>query len=256
MDLIGVQFDIAWQDKAANYGRVKQLLVDASPRPGTLIILPELFATGFSMNVAEIAEDAGGAPEAFLAELAAENSCFVLGGVATRCPDGRGRNEAVAFDAAGREVARYCKLHPFSYAGESDHYAPGDKLTLFEWAGFTVAPLICYDLRFPETFRAAVAGGANLLPVIANWPSSRQSHWTTLLTARAIENQAYVIGVNRCGADPNCAYAGGSVIIDPRGSIIAESGSDSCVLTTELDLPALEAYRREFPALVDRRESL
>jgi len=256
MDLIAVQFDVAWEDKPANCARVRRLLAAAEIRPGSLIVLPEMFAAGFSMNVAGVGEEAGGPTETFLGELAAEHKSCVLGGVVTRAAGGRGRNEAVAFGAHGREAARYCKLHPFGCAGESDHYVAGDELVTFEWAGFTVAPLICYDLRFPETFRGAVDRGANLFAVIANWPSPRQEHWSTLLAARAIENQAYVVGVNRCGADPNCTYAGGSVIFDPRGDPVAAASGEECLVTASPDLPALDVYRREFPALADRRESL
>jgi len=116
-----------------------------------------------------------------------------------------------------------------------------------------VAPFICYDLRFPELFRMAVRQGAQLYVVIANWPASRVHHWVTLLQARAIENQAYVVGVNRCGSDPKVAYAGRSLVVSPRGVILADAGGGERVLSAELDLAALQAYRAEFPVLQDMR---
>ncbi len=256
MGLIGVQFDIAWEDKPANGNAVKRLLSEADVAPSSLIVLPEMFATGFTMDVASVGEACDGLAHALAAELAVKYRSFVVAGIATLAPGGRGRNEAVVYGADGREVARYCKLHPFSYAGETAHYDPGEDLVLFEWGGFTVAPLICYDLRFPETFVEATRRGADLFVVIASWPAQRRRHWSTLLAARAIENQAYVVGVNRCGSDPNCAYAGDSVILDPAGVALASAAGAECVLTAAPDRPSLQEYRRLFPVLQDRRRDL
>jgi predicted amidohydrolase len=144
-------------------------------------------------------------------------------------------------------------LHPFTYGGETQHYAPGEALVLSPWGELLLAPLICYDLRFPETFRAAVTRGAQLFAVIANWPESRVAHWLTLLKARAIENQCYVAGVNRCGSDPRLIYPGHSVIIDPRGETLAEAGADDTIIQAGVDLASLTEYRRTFPALEDIR---
>ena len=138
-----------------------------------------MFATGFSMNVAAITDSASRETENFLARTAAQHKIFVLGGTVNSDSDGRGRNECVVFSPEGIEVARYCKLHPFTLGGEAQHYAAGSKVQIFRVAQFTVAPFICYDLRFPEIFRAAVRRGANLFTVIDNWPSTRIDHWTT-----------------------------------------------------------------------------
>ncbi len=253
MNVVCVQFDIAWEDRAANFAKARSLLQSARVVPGSLIVLPEMFSTGFSMNVAGICEGDSRPGETFLAELAGESGAAALGGVVTMAADGRGRNEAVLVAPGGEQLARYAKMHPFSYAGESDHYAPGDRPVVAEVAGTKLAPFICYDLRFPEVFRSAAAGGAEVLAVIANWPEARQDHWRTLLRARAIENQAYVIGVNRTGADPNVTYAGGSVVVGPRGEVVAEAGPAECTFAAELDLEALREYRRDFPALDDMK---
>jgi len=253
MWVAGCQLDIAWEDKAANRARVRALLDAATPEPGSLVALPEMFATGFSSNVAGIAEEVGGATETFLADEAAARGIYLIGGVVTRAPDGRGQNEAAVFGPNGREIARYRKMYPFTYGGEAEHYAPGRAPVLFRWGDWTVAPFICYDLRFPEAFRQAVRRGAQLFVVIANWPEAREAHWTTLLRARAIENQACVVGVNRCGRDPTLGYSGRSLILDGRGEILADAGTDEGVLAAALDLPELLAYRRAFPALEDIR---
>lgn len=123
----------------------------------------------------------------------------------------------------------------------------------FDWQGFTVAPFICYDVRFPEAYRLAVARGAQLLVTIANFPTARVHHWTSLLVARAIENQVYAVGVNRCGADPNVSYPGRSLVVDPEGRVVAEAGDGEAVLAADLSLDALLAYRARFPALRDMK---
>lgn len=127
----------------------------------------------------------------------------------------------------------------------------GAQLATFDWAGFTVAPFICYDLRFPEVFREATQRGADLFLVPALWPARRQQHWLTLLQARAIENQAYVVGVNRIGREPDHLYAGRSVIVDPHGVIIADAGECEHVLNARIDPAVVADWRRDFPALRD-----
>ncbi len=253
MNIFGVQLDIQWENKAANFARVRELIAGAAPPSGSLVVLPEMFATGFSMDARSIAEYPGGATEKYFADLAHGFSIYILGGMVTPSGDGRGTNEAVAFSPDGSLVARYAKIHPFSFSGENKYYAAGEEISLFDWQGFRVAPFICYDLRFPEIFRAAVKKGANLFVVIANWPAAREEHWLALLRARAIENQAYILGVNRCGDDPKLHYSGRSQIIDPRGEIIADGGHNEGVISAELDLAALEKYRADFPALADMK---
>jgi predicted amidohydrolase len=253
MQVIGCQHDIVWEDKPANHARVKELLQTVSVQPGALVVLPEMFATGFSMNVERIAEGPDGPTHRFLAETAREHQAYVVGGVVSRDADGRGRNEAVVFGPDGREVARYCKLHPFSFGGETAHYAAGQETVVFDCGPFAIAPFVCYDLRFPEVFRRATRRGAQLLVVIAEWPQERDAHWLALLKARAIENQAYVVGVNRTGRDAKLSYIGHSQIIDPRGEILAAAGEGEEIIQAEVALEPLVEYRRRFPALEDMR---
>lgn len=252
MKVAGCQLDIVWECKTANHERVRALLDASGVGPGALVALPEMFATGFSMDVAEIAEEPPVSTD-FLAREAAARGITLIGGIVTRGPDGRGRNVAVVVGPDGGEIARYEKMHPFTHGGEAEHYAPGRAPVLFRWNDWTVAPFICYDLRFPEIFRHAVGLGAQLFVVIANWPHARTEHWTTLLRARAIENQAYVLGVNRCGSDPRLDYPGRSLVIAPDGTIIADAGEREGVLSADLDLDFLRDYRRRLPFLADMR---
>jgi len=251
MNVIGVQLDTVWEDKAANHAKLADLLRDKCLQPGTLVVLPEMWATGFSLNVAAISETPSRDTEAFLEAQTALYSITLIGGIVTTGADGKGQNEAVVFGPEGRETTRYAKMHPFSYGRETEKYGRGSQVVLFQWQGFTVAPFICYDLRFPEVFRHAAKHGAQVFPVIANWPQAREDHWMTLLKARAIENQAYVIGVNRCGHDPNLYYSGRSLIFSPRGEMLADGGEIEGLLQARLDLPALLEYRRAFPVLDD-----
>jgi omega-amidase len=239
LNVLGLQLDIVWEDKAANLTKVRRLLSNAQPKPGTLVVLPEMFATGFTMNLA-LAEDTGES----IAHLAQEFHMQVLAGIVRNR-----RNEAVLFDAQGREVARYAKMHPFKFAGETAE--PGIEPVVVDCGEFKLAPTVCYDLRFPELFRDCVKRGANLFAVIANWPTPRLDHWLTLLKARAIENQSYVIGINRCGRDPSVEYPGHSQIISPRGEVLADAGEGEGVVRAELDLTELQTYRQNFPALQD-----
>lgn len=248
------QLDIAWEDRDANHRRAREMIARARPSAGDMFVLPEMFASGFSMDVAKIADNPGGATQAFLADLARQHHIYIVAGIVTRGDDdGRGRNEASVIGPDGAEILRYHKIHPFSFGGETHCYSGGQRVVTFDWNGFAVAPFICYDLRFPEVFRHAAGSGANLFVVIANWPTARLHHWTTLLTARAIENQAYVVGVNRCGRDPNVEYPGHSMIVDPRGQTIARAEDGERVISASLDLEDLNAYRAKFPALRDRK---
>jgi predicted amidohydrolase len=251
MYVAGVQLDIVWENKTANHEKVRALVSAAKLPKGALVALPEMFATGFSMNVAEIAQTEQRETETFLAGLAKELGIFVCGGVVVRASDGRGLNQSVTFAPDGALVARYSKIHPISYGGETEQYQGGSEILTYRAGPVDVAPFVCYDLRFPEIFRSAVRKGAQLYTVIANWPEPREAHWLALLKARAIENQAFVIGVNRCGSDPKLAYSGRGQVIDPRGNVLADGGNKEGVFGAEIDLGSLLTYRKEFPALQD-----
>jgi predicted amidohydrolase len=251
MQLIGLQYDIAWEDRHANFAKVRQLLGRAELTPGALVVLPEMFATGFTMNT-EWAEVYGGETERFLSDLASEYNVGLVAGVALRGADGKLRNKALVFSATGALISFYAKMRPFTPGGESAAYTAGQHVTAFPWGEWKVSPFICYDLRFPELFReAATKHRPELFVVIANFPAKRAEHWRLLLQARAVENQAYVIGVNRVGRDPLALYSGHSLIVSPAGQIIAEAKEDEEIVSAELGLESLRDYRRKLPFLDD-----
>jgi omega-amidase len=255
MNIACCQFDVAWEDKPANYRRVEAMFASSQFPPDTLVLLPEMFATGFSMNVPAVAEPDDGPTVQFLSGLAKRHGIYVHAGlVLADDAAGQARNTAITFDSKGREIGRYAKMHLFSVAGEDNAYRPGDKIGTVAMQGTIVAPAICYDLRFPELFRGAIRQGAEIVALIACWPESRESHWLTLLKARAIENQCYVAAVNRCSCDPSGQrYSGRSQIIDPNGEILADAGSDEAAIQAAIDLDSLREYRRRFPVLRDVR---
>jgi len=254
MEVVGLQFDIAWENKDANFKTVRRLLTDVQPEKNSIVVLPEMFATGFSMNVDKVAESPGGETERFLSETAREFGICLIGGAAMRGKDGRARNKALVFSPAGELLVFYAKMQPFTPGGEAEHYMAGEQPVTFGWEHAVVSPFVCYDLRFPEIFREVVAAHQpELFVVIASWPEKRIAHWSTLLKARAIENQAYMIGVNRIGKDPYYTYTGQSEIVDPHG-VELTSGSDreGCI-RARLDLDNLRKYREGLPFLKDMR---
>jgi len=254
VNVLGLQFDIAWENKPANFETVRRMLADAAPEKDSLVVLPEMFATGFSMNTEGIAEAAGGETEQFLSRTARELGVCILGGAAMLDRDGRARNKALIFSPTGDLLAFYAKMQPFAPGGEARHYVAGERPVTFRWADCVVSPYICYDLRFPEIFReAAAAHRPELFVVIASWPEKRISHWAALLKARAIENQAYVVGINRIGNDPYYAYNGQSAIVDPHGQVLADAGAEAGCIQAQLDLATLRKYREGLPFLADMR---
>jgi omega-amidase len=247
------QTDIVWEDKKRNFASARQLIESARPEPRSLVLLPEMFATGFSMNVPGIAEGVKSETADFLATTARDFSIYLMGGVVTTAADHRGRNQAAVFNPQGKEIARYSKMQPFSLGGEAKAYGAGDEPVIFDWEGLKVAPFVCYDLRFPEVFRRAVRKGAEMFTVIANWPVARIGHWVTLLQARAIENLAFVAGTNRCGTDPKLQYNGRTVIVNEHGVVLVDAADGAKVISADVDLKAIRQWRMDFPALSDMR---
>lgn len=257
MKVFALQLDIAWENKAANYAKVEELLANARPPADSLVMLPEMFATGFTMNAETMAETYGGETEKFLSQSAKANGIWIVAGVAMRGRDGSCRNKALVFSPAGELNAFYAKRRLFTPGGESEHYVPGEKPVVFRCQECTAAPLICYDLRFPELFReVAAAHRPELFLVIASWPEKRILHWVRLIQARAIENQAYVVGVNRVGQDPFYTYVGRSLIVDPNGDILADAGEREGWISAELDLETLKQYRQGLRFLDDMQARL
>lgn len=259
-----LQLDIVWEDPNANQAQVEALLDSSSSarplQPESLIVLPELFHVGFSMNVDALCEQAtGNASEKWCSQLARKREVFVQG-ASIRQVDGPGAkatNNAVVFNPAGDLVCRYEKVFPFTGAGEHEAYCRGEAIATFQWHGMTVCPLICYDLRFPELWRiAALDHGAEMFTIGASWPAIRHQHWSTLLDARAIENQAYIVAANRCGTDPNLPYLGGSKIVDPQGHVLVVADDARQVIAAEIDPSAPRRWRSTFDIRRDVQRSL
>ena len=238
-----VQFAPVWQDRAASRKKIAQLLDGAQT---DWIVLPEMALSGFTMDLASSTweeED-----EAFFSRLAREKNCAVTVGAVQG-----GRNQALTFGPDGSILSRYSKRHLFSFAGEGAYYAAGSEASSYRIGELRVAQAICYDLRFPYHFWAE-APGVDAYCVIAAWGAKRAAQWELLLRARAIENQAFVVGVNRVGSEPGVDYSGGSALIDPQGRTILDCGSSEAVLTAELRPEAVAEWRKAFPALEDRLE--
>ncbi|MDQ2749597.1 MAG: carbon-nitrogen family hydrolase [Actinomycetota bacterium] len=252
MKVAAIQHDIVWEDAAATRRHVTPLISQAAASGARLIALTEMFATGFSMQPERIAEDEGGPTETFLLEQAGQHGAYLVASIAQRGPDGNYRNNAVLATPSG-EVHRYAKIHPFGYAGEAEHYTAGERHVTVEVEGLRVSLFVCYDLRFADEFWER-AGDTDIYVVPANWPEPRREHWRTLLRARAIENQAYVLGVNRVGTVKDMRYVGDSALIDPHGRTLAEASLGEAVLVAEVSAQSVMSVRAEFPFLADRRK--
>ena len=250
MKVAGLQTDIAWEDPAENFRRASAMARQAAKQGARLIVLPEMFATGFTMDAV-----AAATPEeetrAFLTGLAKDLHVTVAGGFVA-AGEGLPQNTCAIFDPDGEELATYVKIHPFSLAGENEHYAGGERLATVLVEGVRVTPVICYDLRFPELFRAA-ADQTDLFLVIANWPERRSDAWRVLLKARAMENQVFVLGVNRVGEGGGQPHRGDSALLDPFGRAIDEASHKPAVVVGEVEPAAVTEAREHFGFLRDRR---
>lgn len=246
-----VQMDIGWEDKKGNYERVRRLLRSGATSAGDLVVLPEMFDTGFSF-VLEKTADKDGSTLAFLMAMARELGVTVQGSRTVVGVDGRGRNCATVVGPEGL-ICEYHKVHPFTLGREVDFFTGGNEVTTYKWGGSSVCPAVCYDLRFPELFRIGLVKGAEVFAIGSNWPSSREGHRVALSIARAIENQAVVLSVNRCGKDPNLEYAGGTLAVGSRGEVLGQLGGDEGVLSVEIDLEDVRRWRRTFPAWRDHK---
>jgi predicted amidohydrolase len=251
MKVAAIQHDIDWADAKATHERVRPMIAQAAADGARLIALTEMFATGFSMQPEQVAEDEGGPSEQFLLEQAAEHDAWLIASIAQRGADGKYRNNAVLAGPHGT-TNRYAKIHPFSFAGEHERYAAGDEFLTVKVDDLRVSIFVCYDLRFADEFWA-LAHGTDLYVVVANWPRPRHEHWRALLRARAIENQAYVLGVNRVGLVKDLPHAGGSAVIDPMGITLVEGGPEEAVLTADVAASVVADIRAKYPFLADRR---
>ena len=252
MKVAAIQHDIVWEDPTANFARLGGMIEVAADQGARLAVLTEMFSTGFSMDTERIAEPVGGPSTRFLVEHARRCGIWICGSLPER-PDGQALpfNQLVLAGPTG-EVHRYAKIHPFSYAREQDHFAAGTDRVTVEIEGVRTSLFVCYDLRFADEFWP-LAPTTDCYVVVANWPEKRREHWRALLRARAIENQAYVVGVNRVGRGGSLDYVGDSTIIDPTGEAVEAPAGHEHVLVGDVDPARVVAVRERFPFLDDRR---
>ncbi len=249
MRLTIIQTSLHWENPAANRTQLGNML---KPLEGQtdLIVLPEMFSTGFSMNAAAIAEPMDGPTFQWLREQAAQLGAAITGSII--CRDGGHFYNRLVFIRPDGQADYYDKRHLFTLAGEHETYTPGQHRLLVEWMGWRICPLICYDLRFPVWSRQMAGAQYDLLLYVANWPTRRGHHWRSLLPARAIENQAYVAGVNIFGADGNGhEYSGDSSIWDYSGLAICQLSGQSGYFTAQLSLEQQQQYRNQLAFLAD-----
>lgn len=254
-----VQANIKLGQPSLNQEHLRTLMeqaMAASIRPD-VIVLPELWNTGYALTeIEQLADVDGQQSKAWLAEFAKHHAVHIVAGSVAESHEGQIRNTMYVFDKQGEAVAQYSKVHLFRLMEEEKYLTAGEQLVTFELDGQTAGASICYDIRFPEMARSLALQGAKLLFVPAEWPHPRLHHWRTLLTARAIENQMYVIACNRVGHGGKDHFFGHSLIIDPWGEIIAEGGEEETVIQGSVDLQLVDQVRSRIPVFEDRRPNL
>lgn len=250
MKIALVQYDPVWEDKQKSKNKIAQLF-NAHKERVDLMIFPEMTLTGFTMKAAEMSELAKGDSYTFFGNLAKEKNCTVIAGIIERA-GAHIYNSLLHINWQGDLMDVYRKIHPFTNSGEDKHYTAGENPITASINGWKVGMSICYDLRFPELYRFYGKQKAGLIVNVANWPVPRIEHYRALLKARAIENQCYVAGVNRVGSDAEGhTYNGFSSVFDPMGKELTTCENEEKIITTEIDLTAIEKVRSQLPFLDD-----
>ena len=246
LNITMMQCELAWENPADNRSQMAAA-IEALSEPTDVIVLPEMFTTGFSMNALGNAEEPGGATEQWLRALAVQHNCAVTGSIAVRAEDEVYNRMLFATPEA---LYHYDKRHLFRMAGEHKRYAAGDQRVIVSWRGWRILLQVCYDLRFPVFSRNRE--DYDLALYVANWPAVRSYHWRALLIARAIENLACVVGVNRIGSDANgLDYCGDSLAVAADGELLCDARNENGTAQVTLNGAALLHYREKFPCQLD-----
>jgi predicted amidohydrolase len=262
LTITGIQPNLHWEDKAANLKMFEEKILSIN-QPTEIIVLPEMFSTGFSMKPEKLAETMDGETVSWMKKMAAQKKIILTGSViiAQAAESGQAAYNRLIWMMPNGQFGFYDKRHLFAYADEDQHYTGGNKRLIASVKGWKINLLVCYDLRFPvwarqhlipnpspQAGKGAVAPEYDLLIYVANWPERRIHAWKTLLQARAIENQCYVAGVNRIGEDGNkINHCGDSMVVDPLGQVLYSAKNKEDVFTVTLDRSHLETVREKFP---------
>lgn len=252
-----LQMDIAFGNPTANYQKAERLIEEAMKENPDIIVFPELWTTGYDLTRLETIADKGAANTIdFLKKAAIKYQVHFVGGSVANQGEQGVKNTLLIINNKGHLVHSYSKLHLFKLMDEHLYLEAGEEIGLFDLDNNTFGGVICYDIRFPEWIRAHTSKGAEALFVVAEWPAPRLTHWRSLLIARAIENQCFVIACNRSGNDPNNEFAGHSMIIDPWGDVIAEAGATEEILSSVIEIDLVKDIRKQIPIFEDRRPDL
>ena len=256
MKIAGFQMDTVWEKQEENFSKVKNA-AEAAAKEGALVLaLPEMFSTGFTMDSEKFAEEKETSKTLkFLKETACENNLWIIGSLIDKTDAGN-MNSAYTITPKGEIIGHYSKIHLFPLSGEDKHYAKGRDIEISNIEGIPLAVTICYDLRFPELYRKIMGKGAMTAFVVANWPKTRREHWLALLRARAIENQMYVIGINRVGEGGGQAYSGDSIVFGPAGEEIAKAKSGEGLFFFEIEEKKVREDRKHYPFLKDIQKDM
>jgi predicted amidohydrolase len=243
------QIDVVFGDVAANLQKAEACAAEAARAGANLLLLPELWSSGLDLEHA--AQHAGRGSDAAMADLARRHQLHIYGSIPVKGLDAKVTNQGLLFSSDGGCLAEYAKLHLFRPMDEDRYLQRGDSVVIADTPWGRAGLAICYDLRFPELFRAHSAGGAKLVLIVAEWPYPRLEHWQTLLRARAIENQVFMIACNRAGESRGLRFCGHSCVIDPWGETVVEAGDSEQLVTAEIDLARVDEVRKAFPVLAD-----
>jgi len=258
LTITGIQTNLYWQNKTANRQMLEEKILSIS-EPTEIVVLPEMFSTGFSMQPETFAESMDGETIQWMKKISAKKKVILTGSLIIKERSSSKESEVDYFNRLiwmlpNGQCGTYDKRHLFAYGGEDRYYTPGSKRLIASVKGWKINLLVCYDLRFPVWSRQNSPRGEistieyDVLIYVANWPEKRNLAWTTLLQARAIENQCYVVGVNRVGEDGNKIYhAGDSMVIDPVGEIVYHKKNEEDIFTVTLQSSELEKVREKFP---------
>lgn len=253
-----LQMDMAFCQPDENFAHVARLIAQAMEEKPDVLVLPETWNTGFFPhdNLESFCDADGQRVKAEIGALAKQFAVNIVAGSVSNLRDGKVYNTAMVFDRTGACIASYDKTHLFTPMGEDDYYTPGDHVCRFTLDGVSCGVIICYDIRFPELTRTLTVPGLDVLFVVSQWPKIRTFHLRSLTTARAIENQMFVVCCNSCGKAGETVYGGSSAIIDPWGETIALAEEQETRITAELNLSVIQNIRESINVFRDRRPEL